>query len=419
MTVRKPNLLFSDYDFSSTLRNYLDRVPEEVNDIPKKKFLESTEDNIFEHVLEEMKLRPLNLDEENMVQEREEIKIDVTNDPRRNPFQDRGPVKVNGTRVTVSIPWTGDPKLWQIKPSKYDLNPPRGRIKEHSDYKGILEIVIEKQMTLILRNSRKSLIKLLKKIRNYLENQRKDIDEANDKIESNVRSAISKRKNRLNKHDEIADALGIPLKKSGDAPEFDPINVQKKNVRPSKVESESKQSPEPGIRDEDYEHILKVIRHQGRTFESTPETYSVHDEEALRDIILANLNSHYEGDATGETFRKKGKTDIRIEDESRAAFVAECKIWNGPKSLLDALEQLMGYLTWRDCKCALVIFNKKNKNFTGILEKIPETLKGEDNFIKELSTEEEGEWRFRFNTNNDESRAITIHVIAFNILSSE
>ncbi|MFC1895726.1 cell division protein FtsA [Thermodesulfobacteriota bacterium] len=48
----------------------------------------------------------------------------------------------------------------------------------------------------------------------------------------------------------------------------------------------------PGIRDEDYKHILNVIRHEGRSFEATPGTFAKHDEEELRDIILAHLNSH-------------------------------------------------------------------------------------------------------------------------------
>jgi hypothetical protein len=82
-------------------------------------------------------------------------------------------------------------------------------------------------------------------------------------------------------------------------------------------------------RDNVYVDILKIFRHEGRTWESTPKTYFVHPAEELRDMLLAHLNGHYEGVATGETFRMSGKTDIRIEDNSRAAFITECKIWEG------------------------------------------------------------------------------------------
>ena len=42
----------------------------------------------------------------------------------------------------------------------------------------------------------------------------------------------------------------------------------------------------------------------------------------------------FDGRAVGEAFRHKGKTDICVEHENRAAFVAECKMWTGANSWL-------------------------------------------------------------------------------------
>ncbi len=39
------------------------------------------------------------------------------------------------------------------------------------------------------------------------------------------------------------------------------------------------------------------------------------------------VNTHYRGQATGETFNKSGKTDILVRDGDRNVFVAECKWW--------------------------------------------------------------------------------------------
>ena len=113
--------------------------------------------------------------------------------------------------------------------------------------------------------------------------------------------------------------LGIPMKRRGDAPSVKPIRIERKLAKPLPPPPNSGYKAEPGISEPDYEHILSVIRHEGRTFESAPSTFSMHDEEGLRDIILAHLNGHYEGGATAETFRRSGKTDIRIEDQERAA----------------------------------------------------------------------------------------------------
>lgn len=146
-------------------------------------------------------------------------------------------------------------------------------------------------------------------------------------------------------------------------------------------------------------------------------TYSVHDEEGLRNILLAHLNGHYEGDATGETFRGKGKTDIRIEADNRAAFVAECKVWRGAAELLAAVEQLLGYLIWRDCKAAVVIFNKHNAKFSELLQKLPSAIAESERFKKDLGpqSQSQGEWRYVFTSPDDELREVVVHFFLFNL----
>ena len=107
----------------------------------------------------------------------------------------------------------------------------------------------------------------------------------------------------------------------------------------------------------------------GTTMEKTARTYYANNEEELRDHLLATLNTHYEA-ATGETFRKLGKTDILIEFESKAAFIGECKIWHGEKMFQDAVQQTFNYSTWRDSKVSVIIFNKENHSFQSVLSKI-------------------------------------------------
>lgn len=212
-----------------------------------------------------------------------------------------------------------------------------------------------------------------------------------------------------------SSAHNIPLRPREGLPAVEPLPIKRNLARPLPAAPKEGFKPEPGIQDVDYEHILAVIRHEGRTFEATPKTYSVHDEEGLRDILLAHLNGHYEGGATGETFRRMGKTDIRIEDANRAAFVAECKVWRGPQELAAACDQLLGYLTWRDCKAALVLFNKNNAKFSEILAKLPETLRAHPLYIKTVAETSSGEWRYLFRSREDEARLVTVHVMAFNL----
>ena len=107
----------------------------------------------------------------------------------------------------------------------------------------------------------------------------------------------------------------------------------------------------------------------GTTMEKTARTYFANTEEELRDHLLATLNTHYES-ATGETFRKIGKTDIHIEFENKAAFIGECKIWHGERLFQGAIQQVINYSTWRDMKVSVIIFNKENQSFSAIISKI-------------------------------------------------
>jgi len=168
----------------------------------------------------------------------------------------------------------------------------------------------------------------------------------------------------------------------------------------------------------EYENILTIIRHEGRTYETTPATYAIHEEEELRDIILAHLNGHYKGDASGETFRRAGKTDIRIEAESRSAFVAECKMWKGPKTITESVNQLLSYLTWRDCKAAVVIFNKDVAGFTELLQKVRPTLESHIRIMKVSSDNGQAEWSCVFRSLDDDTRLVHVHIFVFNIFTS-
>jgi hypothetical protein len=106
---------------------------------------------------------------------------------------------------------------------------------------------------------------------------------------------------------------------------------------------------------------------------------------------------------------------VRIEDNNRAAFVAECKVWRGPKELTDAVGQLLSYLTWRDCKAAIVVFNKHNAGFSELLQKVPETLAAHPRVRKALGQRADGEWRFVFASAEDEAREVVVHVFLFNL----
>lgn len=111
---------------------------------------------------------------------------------------------------------------------------------------------------------------------------------------------------------------------------------------------------EPELEEVEYQHILSIIETMAKTMERDPDAFRAVSEEHLRTMFLVPLNSQYEGHASGETFNYNGKTDILIRSGDRNIFIAECKYWGGPAVLTATINQLLGYLSWRDSKAAII-----------------------------------------------------------------
>jgi hypothetical protein len=135
----------------------------------------------------------------------------------------------------------------------------------------------------------------------------------------------------------------------------------------------------PTLGDAVYDHIVEIIKRVGVAMELTPGTYVRIDEEARRDVYLVTLNTHYEDQSAGEAFNYAGKTDLRVRHEGNNVFIGECKIWKGPESFTQALNQLFGYAAWRDTKLALIIF-VPNKKFSDVIAAAKQLVEDHEQF---------------------------------------
>ena len=153
-----------------------------------------------------------------------------------------------------------------------------------------------------------------------------------------------------------------------------------------------------------------------QVMELSPSAFATMDEESLRSHFLVQLNGHYEGGATGETFNYEGKTDILIRVQGKNIFIAECKYWDGPKKLTDTLNQLLSYSSWRDTKVAVIVFNRR-KNFSSVLDVIPPTVEAHPNCKKFVGQQSETSFRYTFAHRDDPNREMTLTVMAFDVPS--
>lgn len=207
-----------------------------------------------------------------------------------------------------------------------------------------------------------------------------DVRGHNAGLEAQIRPAVERRKSLLKQRRDLAGALGFPLKKRADAPTPVPLKRKALGVtRSTSGKPREAYRDEPALTDGHYEDAITVVTSSLLSMERSPSTVAGKDEEALRDLILVSLNGTFQGTATGETFVQKGKTDILIRVEDRHVFVAECKWWTGEKAIGAAIDQLLGYLPWRDEKAALILFIDR-KDASAVLAKADTAVRGHSSF---------------------------------------
>ena len=233
-----------------------------------------------------------------------------------------------------------------------------------------------------------------------------------------IRQEITTRKEQLVKQIDVATSLGVPVRKSDHVPETFRIPEVRHRVMPKPSVTKGVGKPEPSIEDDIYQAILQVIHDTGKVFERLPSTYADKDEEALRDHLILQLEPHFEGSTTGETFNKSGKTDILIRHEKSNVFVAECQWWDGPRKHIEKIDQLLSYLTWRDSKTAIICFVNR-KDFSNVLKQIAETTQQHSCHIQYTGRNDETWHNFVFHLLGDPDRKIRVAVLAFHLPKEE
>ena len=78
------------------------------------------------------------------------------------------------------------------------------------------------------------------------------------------------------------------------------------------------------------------------------------------------------------------------------------------------MEQLLGYSTWQDTKTAIVVFNRGG-DFTSVIGKTRETVKGHPNFKRELPYDSESGFRCVICHRDDPAREMILTVMLFDI----
>lgn len=286
--------------------------------------------------------------------------------------------------------WTPDEINFSIKTKGYYLNLDEDTIKTQKDRRQeeLEQLILWKNDNIIKGNDR-----LKEVIQKSIVARREEIEKDNQKFNS------------------LMKKINIPL-------EEDP-SVHSKKILLSENPIAQKVKPKPNLpeeyilEEEKVENLLDLFNNHALSFEKTPKTFLKFEEEELRDVLLSNLNTLFVGKATGETFSKKGKTDIYLNIDKGNILIFECKFWKGQSVFHDTIAQIRRYLTWRQ-NYAIIVFFVKQKDIMGILSKVPSFIKDDESYKSNFQQIDQSHFKSQ-NKIDDSGKGVTIHYLFYNL----
>ncbi len=283
-----------------------------------------------------------------------------------DPFGDRMTRRM--TRLTLVIPYDGEKVVFSTRASQFSFNPPRANVADG-----------ELRLTWLGQEADAAAVRAhfdreLDEIERHLSWCQRDIDTHNQTIRTTTPGLVAQRRAKLLRDRELEAGIGFPVQRRSDASNYT-VPVQRRRIAsasPPRPTAGGPFQPEPMLADPDYEAALRVLRNARNALERSPSMTAKLNEEQIRDLLLVSLNAQFQGKAGGEVFNGAGRTDILIREGDRNVFIGECKIWRGPKTIRDALDQLLSYLVWRDTKATLLLFIRSGHPSEAIKKSVAE-----------------------------------------------
>lgn len=417
--------LFEKCRVSDDLQLVMSKLKNEIQGLNNDIICNSDLEELKEYYYEKYRFNLIELFLDNINKDIKEIKL-----KEYNPFYSRGRMyeseyyEIDGYKVIFEIFFDGDVGLLYMEPNSSYLkrfkvtniisptNNDLGKIVFPLEFKKA-ELTEKENLLDFVENKFDSEFKYYIEMIN---NVNSEVEIFNNSLGEAIQKLLEARLKKADDYFKVRERLNIPLTKSDNAPNTKPILLKrvKKNSKQIPFPKQGVKPAEYCISDNDYENIKNIINLACSSMEKTARTFSKLLEEELRDVILSNLNTHYKGTATGETFNRIGKTDIHIPFENKSAYIGECKIWHGEKKFTEAIVQMFGYTTWRDTKTSLIIFNKNAKDFSKILETVQDSL-GQNSLCINKTRISNNEWRCRFKRNEESNEVIDVSVVLYDL----
>lgn len=394
-------LLFDGPDIQVALKNVQGNAEAEIRNFSDDHVLGYSIEDLSELVYEKFAVKPLMLDLDAKGVDWVDGFVPEYTTP--NPSYDQQP-GVKGRIYSLHIPYTGEEYLFHYTPMPPPPNPARASVSK-------TEVVFTAAGAWHTSESiNKQFDANLATLQDGIARVEKSITPFNAALRNVIILKLAQRIDTAKKTRQTTEGLKYPLRRRDNAPETYKLPEKPKQLVPQPVQvDDSYVLGEP-----DYQNILKICDSMSLVMERSPTVFEKAEEEHIRVHYLVQLNGQYQGKATGETFNNTGKTDILIRHENKNVFVAECKFWGGHKALVETVDQLLRYTTWRDTRTALIIFSR-NLDFTNVIAEARRAMKDHQHYKSGPTKESETRFRYIFTHPDDKQRDIIVTLMLFNM----
>src|SRR6266849_5886511 len=146
------------------------------------------------------------LHEDHKHAEREEIKVDVSQDPNRLIIDRSRPHEIDAMRITIWVPFDGDSDLFRLRPSTFNFNPPRGEISG----KEVGFVFVDTNPTSEKINAEFS--SWLADVKQHLSWHQPEVEKFNTNLAGVARQDIIARQHKLSTTENLLAGLKIPVR---------------------------------------------------------------------------------------------------------------------------------------------------------------------------------------------------------------
>jgi hypothetical protein len=205
-----PRLLFTGQSVFDVLENQKRRLRDELQRVAVS---DLSDEELPQRLADEYGMRVPVLDEDRKYAKKRETQVDVSRDPMRFISDRSRALYMPGTELSILVPFSGDPGVFNVRPSAFDMNPPRGDVIGN-------ELCFTYRFVSSPANLTSEYERAIGQVKKYLDWLRPSAAQLQSELLQLAQTVVTQRMKQAAEHAQILDSLGIPIR--GDVPRAAP-----------------------------------------------------------------------------------------------------------------------------------------------------------------------------------------------------